>query len=348
MYRTKKMRCILIKTSIIALMILIFSQVGFSQSLPQLSGLAFGDYYYNVKNHSAASKDMQAFDYRRIFITVDDSLSAGVTGRFRLESDPTTTTLANNRLSVAVKDAYLNWSKVLCGSDVRFGIQPTPAVESADAIFGYRSLEKSMEDLHSISSTRDLGLAVRSSYSGSMSSVLMVGDNSNNALWSNRYKRFYGQFSIKPITGLVAVASVDYAGAAAEKYLRTGDIIINYSTTAYSIGAQAYIQDIDHNAYLSGKATGGTSETYGFGVDGWISIANNLRFVARYDYWNPNNAYNDVATNPLSNKWNLVIAGLDYSYSNNIHIMPNVEGVSYGLPGTGSDVTARVTLYLTF
>jgi hypothetical protein len=328
--------------------LVVMSSGALSQSHPQFSGVAFGDYYYNISNHAPASRDMQAFDYRRIFITADDSLAPYVTGRFRIESDPTSTTLANNKLSVAVKDAYVNWSNVAWGGDVRFGLQPTPVIDIADAVFGYRVLEKSLQDLHNISGARDFGISIHYPLTSTTSAILMVGNNSNNMVWTNKYKRAYAQLTVKPMQGLVLALTGDYSGAPSGKYLRTGDLLANYSTRLLSIGLQAYIQDVDHNAYSGTTGNGNTSRTSGVAVQGWVALTDNFRLVGRYDFWEPGDAFGDAASNPLDNGWNLVVAGLDYSYSANIHVLPNVEYISYDLPGTESDVTARMTLSVTF
>lgn len=330
------------------IVILLLSGSARSQSFPRFSGSVFGDYYYDIRNHLPANKDMQAFDYRRIYVGVEDTLSPRVSGTFVAESNPVFTNSAISDLGLDVKYAFLTLNKVLIGSDVRFGIQPTPIIQAADAIFGYRSLENSMEDLHGISDVNNFGVSVSSSLSTSVSAVFMVGNNCSNGLWTNRYKIAFAQFSFRPFRNFVAVISGDYAGAPSREYSRTGDIILDYSTSWFSVGGEAFVQDIDHNAYAGTIAAEGTSQTYGAGFDGWVSLVRDLRFMARCDYWNPRNAFGDVSTNPLDNTWTMLIAGLDYRYSQNIHFIPNLMDTTYGLPGSQPDITARVTLYLIY
>ncbi len=319
-----------------------------SQSLPRLSASIFGDYYYNVENHLPSSRDMQAFDYRRINVGAYDSLAPRLSGEFKVESQLIGTAPGRSALTLDVKDAYLTWSTLPWSSDIRLGIQPTPAIDAADGLFGYRSLEKSIEDLHDISSPRDFGVSVVSHITKIVSAEFMIGNNSGNSPASNRYKRAYLQFSFKPVGGLEMVFSGDYAGAPAAKYLRTGDVIISYSTIRFSIGSQAYVQDIDHNAYEGTTSYGGTSQTYGLGIEGWVAVIRNLRFVGRCDYWNPGNAYGDTGTNPLHTPSTLLMAALDFSYSKNVHIIPNLVDTEYDLPGCRPDITARATLYLSY
>ncbi len=73
-----------------------FSQMTFS-------GYMFGDYYYNIARDSIFSRKapansalssaapggtaMQAFQFRRIYFTMDDNISDKFSARFRLEAD---------------------------------------------------------------------------------------------------------------------------------------------------------------------------------------------------------------------------------------------------------------------
>lgn len=79
----------------------------YPQSVPRVSGSVFGDYYYNIENHLPAEKDMQTFDYRRIYIGAQDSIVPKATGRLRVEVKPIGGASADNRILLDVKDAYL-------------------------------------------------------------------------------------------------------------------------------------------------------------------------------------------------------------------------------------------------
>ena len=151
--------------------VLLFAGAAFAQNLPKFSGLFFGDYYY-VLQHDASNtgvnptstyspdkglrKDMQAFDYRRIYLTADYDIAQDFSARFRLESDPSASIDANNKLSTMVKDAFIKWNNVTDGGNIIIGLQGTPDINMAEGIFGYRPLEKTIQDLHGISSSRDL------------------------------------------------------------------------------------------------------------------------------------------------------------------------------------------------
>ncbi|MCK7527972.1 MAG: hypothetical protein MZV64_65435 [Ignavibacteriales bacterium] len=71
----------------------------------------------------------------------------------------------SNKISVFVKDAYLQWKNIFKGSDLIFGIHPTPAYEISEGIWGNRFLEKTIMDLRGIVSSRDLGASLKGKFS---------------------------------------------------------------------------------------------------------------------------------------------------------------------------------------
>jgi len=95
---------------------------------------------------------------------------------------------------------------------------------------------------------------------------------------------------------------------------------------------------------------------FGYSIFGsWITPVPKLKLFARYDYFDPNTGdevYADFSGGKLSggidDETSLIIAGLDYIPSANIHIMPNVLYKSYTKEGKDADLTARVTLFYKF
>src|SRR5512140_1114716 len=169
----------------------------------KISGLAYGDYFYNVARDTAfaraalpnsaltGEKSYQAFQFRRIFFTYDHDISEKFTARFRLEADQVSNT-TDGKFGVAVKDAFLKWKNVFQGSDLIFGLQPTPEIDIVEAAWGYRSLEKTIVDLRGIAFARDLGLALRgkTDTSGVFSYWVQVGNGNNNKPENDKYKRY--------------------------------------------------------------------------------------------------------------------------------------------------------------
>lgn len=318
-------------------------ETSFAQNLPKFSGLMFGDYYYALQNHDQTQKDMQAFDYRRIYLTADYEIARDFEARFRLESDPSSSNLPNGEYSTAIKDAYLNWENVTKGGSIIIGLQGTPDINMAEDIFGYRSLEKTIQDLHGISNSRDLGVSFNQKLSNDFAVGVLLGNNSDNFVPTNRYKSGYLFFQINLVKELTILVDGQYAGAPEQKNTSTGDVIVNYLRSDFSIGVQGFLNSVQH-----GGPNGSTLSRNGISVNGWVSLVEKVRLVARYDYFTPitDAAYRN--TTIAFSTQNFLMGAIDYAVRKNVHIMPNVEYLSYELSGSKSDVTARATFYFDF
>src|SRR5690554_6749198 len=103
-------------------------------------------------------------------------------------------------MAVAVKDIYLKWENIFSGSDIIIGIQPTPAFQISESVWGYRALEKTIMDLRGAVSSRDIGISLkgRLNNSGSLNYWFMFGNNSGNSPEVDKYKRLYGHIYLKP------------------------------------------------------------------------------------------------------------------------------------------------------
>ena len=335
--------------------LLLFAGVSFGQNLPKFSGLFFGDYYY-VLGHDASNtsvnptsiysstaaltKDMQAFAYRRIYLTAAYDFAQDFTAQFRFESDPSASSLPNGKLSSMIKDAFINWKNVTDGGNIIIGLQGTPQINMAEGIFGYRPIEKTIEDLHGISQSRDMGISYNQKFSDSFTAGLLIGNNSGNSVQTvnGKYKASYLYLQFNPMKELTILLNGQYNGAGPDAFNRVGDIIVNYANSSFSLGAQYF---------LNGLTVGGaTVKRNGLSLNGWAGLTDNLRLVARYDMYTPNA---DTKNTTFGNSTqSLIMGALDWAVRKNVHFMPNVEYVAYGLSGSKADVVAKATFFISF
>lgn len=346
--------------------LLLFVGVSFAQNLPKFSGLMFGDYYYMAQNHDPSQKNMQAFEYRRIYLTADYTINSDFWARFRLESDPTgsnfpasTTNLSGGKLSTWVKDAFIDWKNPLGNSDLVIGLQGTWNINMAEGIFGYRPLEKTIQDLHGISASRDLGVSLTERFTHEFSAGLFLGNNSGNSgglypdnangLATNvnlayRYKTGY-LFLQYASDGLTVLLDGQYSGAPAGKDVSTGDLIVNYKTSSFGLGVQGFV-----NSVAKSNPDGSNLGRNGVSINGWLALADNVNLVARYDNYtgNTNSTYKNVPANYAFSTQNFFMGALDFAVAKNVHFMPNVEYTTYGVSGSNPDVLYRVTYYFSF
>lgn len=372
-----------------AFLILIGSTLAVAQG--KFSGYMFGDYYYNVYRDAnigssniaspAGTTAYQAFQFRRIYFTYDNDISDQFTTRFRLEADQgaATSTVAQNdaltggKIGVFVKDAYLKWKNIFSGSDVLFGVQPTPAYDVSEAAWGYRSLEKTIMDLRGTVDSRDMGLSLKGKITndGMLNYWLMLGNGAGTAKpESDKYKRYYAHIQLKPSTNLQATLYVDYKDVAnilnsyTKSYVDNGAVttalFIGYSEPfSYNIGVEAFLQSTSNALKDTVTKSYSSKSTMGFSVFGSINIIPELAIVARYDNFNPSTddkgkdpvaVTASVANGNLSR--NYVIAGLSWKVDKNVSIMPNILYETYETPKGGKAIdastTARLTVYYVF
>lgn len=342
--------------------LLLFAGVSFGQNLPKIHGLMFGDYYYLAQDHLPSQNNMQAFEYRRIYLTADYDIAPNFHARMRLESDPTGSNLGNGKLSTWVKDAFIDWHNPIPNSDLIIGLQGTWDINFAEPTFGYRPLEKTIQDLHGISSSRDLGVSFTQRFTHQFSAGLLVGNNSGNSggLYPDnangaptnldpkfRYKSAY--LFLKYVDdGFTVYLDGQYSGEPNQQDIQTGDLILNYKTDTYSIGVQGFLNTV-HKA----DPDGSNLNRDGISFNGWVTLVKDLNLIGRYDIYDGNTSskYQNVTLG--SNQFlyctqNFLLAALDYKVNDHVHFMPNLEYTTYGVSGSKPDVMYRVTYYFDF
>ncbi|HUL42912.1 MAG TPA: hypothetical protein VLY03_01005 [Bacteroidota bacterium] len=353
-----------------------------TQSKGTISGYMFGDYFYNIARDSSFAgakppsktalsgpKDMQGFQFRRIYFTYDDDISSQFTSRFRLEADQSV--LVNNKIETYVKDAYLKWKGVFEGSDIIFGIQPTTAFDISETWWAYRPLEKTIMDLRGIIPSRDFGVALRGKVTGDgmLNYWAMIANGDGNSPVGSKFRRYSLNLQVKA-DQFQATLNGDYRAQAPindptststpaatfSNDIFTGSVFAGYKEpNSYSFGVEAFWQSMFHSIVDSSSAARPRPLTgrnaIGFSVFGSVNLQNDLLIVGRYDYFDPdNNSYFK------GDSRNYIIAGLDWKANKNVSIMPNVQIETYeSVPlanGTtlsfDSSVTGRVTIYYVF
>ena len=351
----------------IFLLLLLITIVFFANSLfaqGKLSGLMFGDYYYNASRDGAISsvknvatkggQDFQAFQIRRIYLTYDNKISNDFKARVRFEMG-NSVLATNGKFSANIKDAYLQW-KAFGKQTLIVGLQSTPSFSVSEKYWGYRSLEKTIMDLRKIESSRDLGIGMNGKLDkkGVFSYSILIGNGSSNKPETNKYKKYYLHLKFSPTKNLAITLNGDFSPKGDIKNPYTTTLNNNVSngtfTTSffigykadkkYTLGVETFIQSAN-NGFNDGASLQ-NKNSFGVSVFGNVKLKNNLRLVGRYDYFDPN-------TNGLSKEdsRNYILAGLDFQVYKQVSIMPNIQIETYETPLSGNSISASVTGRLT-
>ncbi len=372
----------IVKNLVIALSaILSFAGLVDAQSVSKIDGLVYADYYYNFQNNVAAEQDRNAFAFRRIYFTFENNISKDFKVRFRLESDHDKYG-TTNKINPFVKHAYLEWSNLIPQHKLYFGIEETNAFKNSENCWGYRSIEKTIMDLNKISSSADMGVALKGDLSETVHHWLTIFNGTGyGSSEIDRFKKIGYAFWITPAKGLIMEGYADYEDQNPNE-AQTATILssakdftgstgyytlkgfVGYEHQGFTVGAEAFWRTNKEsgikNVVIENDAIVGSTRTdvrrFGYSIFGsYVTPIHNLKAFARYDYFDPNtesNVYTKFSGGKLTggtdDETNLIIAGLDYSPQENVHIMPNIIFKSYTQSSLDSDLMGRITLYYSF
>jgi hypothetical protein len=334
----------------------------------RISGLIFGDYYYNVTGdpghaYNAAGadtahtsidptpyangqpkvigKDLNGVQIRRVYFQLDNDLSIKVSSRFRLEVDSNELT-SGGKLGVFVKAAYLQVKDVVPRGNFLFGMTSTPTFENAEEFWGYRSVEKTIADFRGVAPASDLGVQLRGFLDGShkLGYNAMLGDGTGQRPENNRYKRGYFALPLRPMEDLRIEPYVDYEAAPGVTDRATYKIFGGYELKRGAVGVEA-LQRVLH--VVSGR----NQKPTGISVFARMKAAEKVGAYARFDRWQSNT----LAANRIDT--DMYIAGLDFEPYKDVRLQPNFEMTQYHARGTAlapahHDLQARLTFYWKF
>lgn len=315
--------------------ILLFALVGMAEPAASQSvdvgGRMYVDYFYNFADPAAEAEDLHGFQYRRLYLTTDFTLSEVFSGRARLEAPED----VPGGSGVAVKDLWLTW-QYSGEHSATIGVTPPPAFGLTQDVWGYRSLARTVMDRQDIVDSRDLGVRVDGPLfaDGTVRYAAMIANNSNTRFTeTDRYKRAYGQIQVRPTDPLLFVVGGDYTAFPDE---RTRGIrlsgLIGYSTDTFRVGLETYW-------YRLRRATADARTNTGGSLFGSVQVASAWEVIGRVDrVWPLGKGPDRYDT--------LVVTGIAYRPHPTVALIPNLrlEDRDDGPART----TGRVTLEVDF
>jgi hypothetical protein len=354
----------------------------------KISGYIFGDYAYKLHadalqrgnvQYSRLPENYNSFNIRRIYLGYDFQFSTKISSQLLLahestfEADPAKTdALTDHNRAVYIKYANIRFKDIIPRADIVFGQQATPTFHLSEHLWGYRSIEKTIADMRSISSSNDLGIGIfgKIGKAENIGYDILIGNNNGAKLENNIFKKvytsLYAYFLDKKL-----VLQVNYEhdrGAllpGLHKNINLYKAFIGYKTKNTNIGVEAFRQIRTNDAkYIQDNTTADTSyvNTAPSGVSVFYTQVveqNKLNVFARIDFYDPDANYstgknyiNDYSTA----KEIFATIGLDFIPYKNIHIMPNIWYNSYqsklsnasGSLKNDYDLVGRLTLYFLF
>ena len=357
------------KHSLLGLTVMVFLlsvSIGRAQTTSVIKGQVFADYYYQVNHHERERKDQNAFTFRRIYLTFENTITPNIKMRFRLESASNAYGTAE-KIHPFVKHAYLEWSSLIPNHSIYIGISETNGFKNTETYWGYRSIEKNIMDLNNISTSADFGLALKGDISRIVHHWLTVFNGTGfGSSEVDRFKKIGYAFWLTPIRGLILEGYIDYEKQdpntgtfpGAKDYFhssayRTIKGFIGYKAPRFTLGVEWLSRK---NKESGATDAAGTSKVdvirRGLSFFGsWITPAPALKIFVRYDMYDPNiedDVWISEVMNGVDDDHSLLLAGLDFAPRKNVHFMPNVWLKQYKAPGKANDLLVRITLFFTF
>ena len=308
------------------------------------SGLMFGDVYWIAANHDSTIKNQNGIWLRRIYFTFDNKLSETFSIRFRLEANNADDFSTKSKLYPYIKDAYLKWN--LEQHSIYLGLSPSPTWAFIDEVWGYRSVEKTLMDLQKLGSSRDMGIALKGSLDKNkrVHYHLMVGNGNGTRSEDNKGKKVMLSLTVEIVKNLFLQGYGDWNDLPNENDRYTEQCFLIYKTPSFRAAAQFV-----HQTRRLGEGRDNQKLKFG-SVFAAAKIRNKVWGFVRADRaFDPNPDGEEISYIPfLEAKSVFILAGLDFSLEENIHIMPNIEFVTYDEDkdnASDSDFIPRLTFY---
>ncbi len=332
-------------------------------------------------------KFYQAFDIRRVYLGYDYQMSPNVSAQLLLSHEngtlannasivtgvtPTTDTVTKDVKSVAttkttlptsssgdivldgnrgfyLKAANVQFKNWIPMSTVIFGQQGTAVFGVAEAIWGYRSVEKTIADMRGNAQSNDLGIQVKGNIDdGKNYGYSVMISNGNGAKQeSDKFKKLAidlnGMFMDKHIALDVYY---DMMGTTDTSTNTTLKATLGYISDPVSVGVEYLMQTIAHRSTttVGGDATPSGLSVYARGT----IIPKQLSAFVRYDMYDPDSkstGSNVTNDNAVSWKENFIVAGLDWQpdASVNAHVIPNLWMDTYSDKSAGTTALPTIS-----
>lgn len=308
----------------------------------RISGLAYADYYYNLQGTNVL-EDANGFRFRRIYFTYDRDLDSTAAMRLQLEANDDNL-LESGRLGEFVKQAYVVLRDVRAIGSVYAGLSPTPLWTHSEAVWGYRSVEKTILDLRGLGSPSDFGVAVQRTPSRDrpLGWHLMFANGTGNIPENDHSKKFYVSIPAR-IENVIIEGVADYEGGPGSRDRYTLKIFGGWQAENMAFGIEAF-RRVNKDA---GPAEADAAPT-GMSIFGRRVLEERWTAFVRYDYFDQDAQLDDVGY-----REQLFIAGVDYALRPNVRLIPNLWINTYSskdsaIPDPDADVAARLTLFAFF
>ena len=312
----------------------------------KISGYFFGDYYYVLKSHDTALEDRNGFQYRRVYFTYDKDLSDTFSTRFRFEMSGKSFPAdrgASTKIEPFLKHGYLQWKRPQWRTNFYFGLSSNPTWQNVERVWGYRSVARTLIDMHKMGNGSDFGVAVKGNIDKSkrISYHLIFANGMSTSAEIDGNKKVALSIAAKPAKGFILEGYADLENAVDRGRWYTLQGLLGYQREQFRLGLQLASQtrQKDDLNILVSSVFGATQ-----------LLEKKLWAFARFDrLFDPTPSAKKIVYIPFDDTAapNMILVGLDWTLIESFHIMPNLVFVFYDEPDNGAKPDATIMPRLT-
>ncbi len=280
------------------------------------------------------NKGTNAFQVRRFYLAYDYNFAPKFTASATLADEQNLDAGGNN--TVYLKYAYVKWADIFPKSNLIIGQQPTPSFATTpfgtEPLWGYRSIERTIMDIHNNDASSDLGVALTGDLWRGMSGdtlkpnligyMVQIGNGSSAKPENDGYKNIrwtaYASLMQQNLTfgyyGDFHTTNIGTVNQSASTFKVYANLKIK---NIFKIGGELFTQNWKNCATYK---TGATTANEDINIMGWSvfasgKIVKKLNYYARMDMYNPDTKYNKnkiytaITSAPISPSWSYVQAG---------------------------------------
>ncbi|MGN6530925.1 MAG: hypothetical protein ACTHK0_04140 [Ginsengibacter sp.] len=344
-------------------------------------GYAFGDYAYKLHADSAQRGNVQysklpknynSFNFRRVYLGYDYQFTPNISSQLLLAHESTfeantsnPDVLTDGNRSVYIKAMNIRFKNVIPRATIVAGQQSTPTFSTlSESVWGYRSIEKTIADMRSVSSSTDLGVGVfgKIGKNENVGYDVLIGNSNGAKIENNNFKKIYTSLYVYFFDKkLVIQGNYEHDRTAltpVRQDITNLKAFAAYKTSSTTIGVEAFRQLKTNNTLADSVYTDVIPKGISIFFTQQITT-NKLSLFARMDFYNPDDKFSNnknYQTGYNSNKEKFATLGLDFVASKNVHIMPNLWYNQYHSKLAGAsgnlkndyDLEGRITLYFLF
>lgn len=270
-----------------------------------------GKTYFEYFKPDDSLREVEKFQITRYYFTYDKRITDNLAVRYRLDADR----IKDNKMRPFLKHAYISWANLIPDAKLYLGMQQTPNWSPySEKYWGHRSVEKTIQDLHKLGSSADLGIGLVGEFSEKLGYHLLLANGSGyNHPENDNYKKTSALLWYKPGSNLIGTVYADFEQKSPAYSNSTIVFFSGIRTDKILAGAEYFIRS-------NGEPTKGN--VAGLSLFGTVNLFNGSIF-GRYDI-------SDQSSLKDNDNINYVIIGYEHVVDNNLKIMPNARNKKTG------------------